>query len=228
MTSSLMLSDRLMTGASMSASPREENGASVLQEGVRLLFADDDPILREFASVHLGTETGAVVTAADGEDAWGLLQDASFDLLLIDLEMPRLDGFGLVRRLRQDPRFRDVPVIVVTGREDVSAIDRAFDAGATSFLVKPINWRLLTYQVRFVLRAQRAMSSLHAARQTAPVGALAPGAVMRELLTESAPLLTLAMQGDAAMQDAAARFVDLLDRLSRQEQAALSRSTQAA
>ncbi|HEX8661474.1 MAG TPA: response regulator [Brevundimonas sp.] len=204
---------------------------NVLQEGVRLLFADDDPILREFASVHLGAEQ--VSTAEDGEDAWRMVQAAPFDLLLIDLEMPRLDGFGLVQRLRADPRFRDIPVIVVTGRDDVNAIDRAFQAGATSFLVKPINWRLLTYQVRFVLRAQRAMASLHAASQAPAAAAAAPsgpapGAMLRAVLTESTPLLTLGMQGDPAMQAATERFVALLDRLSREEHAAYLGSDRAA
>jgi DNA-binding response OmpR family regulator len=225
MTSSLMMGRSAAPERPLPTTPTQDGGSShVLQEGVRLLFADDDPILREFASVHLGTERGRVVTAADGEDAWKVLQTQGFDLLLIDLEMPRLDGFGLVRRLRQDPRFRDLPVIVVTGREDVNAIDRAFDAGATSFLVKPINWRLLAYQVRFVLRTQRAMASLQA-EPAAAAAAPAPAgpdmaAWLRALLTESSPLLNLAMAGDAPLQEAAARFVGLLDRLSREAEAA--------
>ena len=70
--------------------------------------------------------------------------------------MPRMDGFELLGRLREDPRTGHLPVVVETGREDVSAIDRAFRMGATSFVSKPLNWRLLTYQLRFVLRAARA------------------------------------------------------------------------
>lgn len=121
----------------------------------RFLVADDDPILREFACVHLATPTVDVEAAEDGEEAHARLQSGSYDLLLLDLDMPRLDGFGLLERLRADPRWRDLPVVVITGREDIAAIDRAFALGATSFVVKPLNWRLLSHQLLYVMRASR-------------------------------------------------------------------------
>jgi CheY-like chemotaxis protein len=64
----------------------------VLDEPLRLLFVDDDPILREFALVHLSTANASVETAADGLEAWSVLRQRSFDMLLLDLEMPNLDG----------------------------------------------------------------------------------------------------------------------------------------
>ena len=200
----------------MNTSDREAEGSFfyVLDEGARLLFADDDPILREFANVHLATDSADVLTAEDGEDAWEKLQTQPVDLLLVDLEMPRLDGFGLVRRLRADPRFALLPVIVVTGREDVAAIDRAFQSGATSFIVKPINWRLLSYQVRFTLRAHRAEASLRAAETKAGAEEARAGATLRLLLHESAQLLDLAMRGDAETQQAARAYGQLLGRMA--------------
>ncbi|HYE42894.1 MAG TPA: response regulator [Caulobacteraceae bacterium] len=128
----------------------------MLDEPATILFVDDDPILREFADVHLSSDMAKLVAAPDGVVALDLLASRPFDLVLADLEMPRMDGFELLERLRADPRWRDLPVIVETGREDVAAIDRAFHLGATSFVVKPLNWRLLSYQIRFVLRAARA------------------------------------------------------------------------
>jgi signal transduction histidine kinase len=74
--------------------------------------------------------------------------------------MPRLDGFQVLDALRADEATKRLPVIVITGREDVVAIDRAFARGASSFIVKPINWRLLNYQIRFVDRAHRAERQL--------------------------------------------------------------------
>lgn len=127
----------------------------VLDEAVRILFVDDDPIMREFASVHLSTDTARVSLAADGLEALKALGREPFDIVLMDLEMPRMDGFEALEVLRGMPETRALPIIVVTGREDIPAIDRAFEAGATSFLVKPINWRLLSYQIRYVLRACR-------------------------------------------------------------------------
>ena len=124
----------------------------VVQESLRVLFVDDDPILREFAAVHLATETCEVVTASDGVGGLLAIDEKTPDLILLDLEMPRMDGFEVLRRLRANEATARLPIIVVTGREDVGAIDRAFESGATSFVAKPINWRLLSYQIRYVHR----------------------------------------------------------------------------
>jgi PleD family two-component response regulator len=69
--------------------------------------------------------------------------------------MPIMDGFAVLSHLRADPRTEHLDVIVQTGREDVAAIDQAFHLGATSFVTKPLNWRLLAYQIRYVLRTSR-------------------------------------------------------------------------
>lgn len=135
----------------------------VLDDEARVLFVDDDPILREFAQVNLASPHVQIETAGDGLEALERLATTRYDLLLVDLEMPRIDGFGLLERLRADPATAHLPVIVQTGREDVEAIDRAFHLGATSFVTKPLNWRLLTYQMRFVLRSSRAEDRLRQA-----------------------------------------------------------------
>tara|TARA_R110002051_G_scaffold254841_1_gene313826 strand:- start:2514 stop:2957 length:444 start_codon:yes stop_codon:yes gene_type:complete len=135
----------------------------VLDTDARILFVDDDPILREFAQVNLASPHVEIDAAGDGIEALERLAVTQYDLLLVDLEMPRLDGFGLLERLRADPATASLPVIVQTGREDVEAIDRAFHLGATSFVTKPLNWRLLTYQIRFVLRSSRAELRLRGA-----------------------------------------------------------------
>jgi len=132
----------------------------VLDEPLHLLFVDDDPILCEFAQVHLASEKGRVSVAADGEEALTHIRGVGCDLVLLDLEMPKIDGFQVLEALRADEATKRLPVIVITGREDVVAIDRAFEKGASSFIVKPINWRLLNYQIRFVDRAHRAERQL--------------------------------------------------------------------
>ena len=73
--------------------------------------------------------------------------------------MPVMNGFQVIRSIRNDPELRNLPIVIVTGREDVESIDRAYDEGATSFVTKPVNWRLLSYQLRYVLRAQRMASA---------------------------------------------------------------------
>ncbi|CAN5332696.1 hypothetical protein BH11PSE2_BH11PSE2_13570 [soil metagenome] len=137
----------------MSAIRQNDAFFCVLQDPIKILFVDDDPILREFAVVHLSSENTSVDVLDDGVSALEQLDSVNPDIILLDLEMPRMDGFEFLQHLRSNPRHSGIPVIVCTGREDVKAIDRAFEAGATSFVVKPINWRLLTYQIRFVDRA---------------------------------------------------------------------------
>ena len=139
----------------------------VLDDPARILVADDDPILREFAKVHLSTPVAGVELAADGGQAWERLRAETFDLALLDIEMPGIDGFELVRRIRADSRLQYLPVVMVTGREDIASIDRAFALGATSFVTKPVNWRQLSYQLRYVLRTNRSENEARAARDSA-------------------------------------------------------------
>ena len=127
----------------------------VLDEDARVLFVDDDPILREFAQVNLTSPTTSVDVASNGAEALERLRSQAYDIVLMDLEMPGLDGFGALAQIRADPALARTAVIVQTGREDVEAIDRCFRLGATSFVMKPLNWRLLTYQLLYVLRAER-------------------------------------------------------------------------
>ena len=178
----------------------------VLQDAAHILFVDDDPIVREFAVVHLSTDKAQVSLAADGIEALERIAAAEPDIVLLDLEMPRLDGFEVLARLRASPVTRDLPVIVVTGREDVAAIDRAFQAGATSFLVKPINWRLLSYQIRYVMRAGRGEAAVTA--EAPEVAVLRTGVL--KLAREGAELIRQALGGSPELRHTALRYATLL------------------
>ena len=119
---------------------------------MRILVADDDPIQLEAAFAWLSCHPAEVVTTDNGSDAWDRLSREDFDLAIIDIHMPKLDGFGLIHWLRQTPKTVDLPIIVVTSRHDGDAIEQAYAAGATSFVTKPVNWQLFSHQVRFVVR----------------------------------------------------------------------------
>jgi DNA-binding response OmpR family regulator len=136
----------------------------ILDEPTRILIVDDDPLLREFASVYLSTPAAQVETAADGAAGLDLLLERTFDIALIDILMPGLDGFELVERARAHPSLRNLPLVMLTGREDIASIDRAYTAGATSFVTKPVNWRQLSYQLRYVLRSSRMETEVRRAR----------------------------------------------------------------
>jgi len=127
----------------------------VLNEPTRILVADDDPILREFAMVYLASPTARVESVGDGAEARVRLSHEPFDILLLDIEMPRLNGFSLLKEIRADDNLRHLPVIMLTAHDDVASIDRAYELGANSFATKPVNWRQLSYQIRSVIRTSR-------------------------------------------------------------------------
>jgi CheY-like chemotaxis protein len=186
----------------------------VLQDELRVLFVDDDPILREFALVHLTTDKAEVKAVGDGDEALALLADWPADILLLDLEMPRVDGFEVLSRLGEAGRLRELPVIVVTGREDIAAIDRAYAAGATSFVSKPLNWRLLSYQIRYVRRA-------YEAEQASRTAVRAADRRLADLARHTAQLLALATDGDGALnRSVAVDLRSMLEPLSRRTPAA--------
>ena len=118
-----------------------------------VLVADDDPTSRMLVGAALEGHVGEVVEAENGRCAGrGARAANSFDLAIVDLDMPVMDGFGVIERARARAETRHLPIIVVTGRDDVVAIERAFALGATSFLCKPINWNVFRHQV--ALRAE--------------------------------------------------------------------------
>ena len=125
----------------------------ILDGGVRILVVDDDPIQREFSQVYLSGPSSTVETACDGAEALKMLRAAAFDIIMLDIDMPVMNGFETLAEIRADPILSGLPVVMVTGNEDIVSIDRAFDIGATSFITKPVNWRLLSYQMRYILRA---------------------------------------------------------------------------
>lgn len=102
----------------------------------RLLLADDSLTTRALERSILEAAGFDVTVAVDGQNAWQLLQERGADLLLSDVEMPRMDGLALTRTVRSSPRFRDLPVILLTSRDSLEDRSRGLDAGANAYLVK--------------------------------------------------------------------------------------------
>ena len=139
---------------------------TALSKPILALVADDDPTSRLLVGVALeGYLT--TVEAENGLIAVHALEAESFDIAIVDLDMPVMDGFGVIERARARPETRHLPIIVVTGRDDIVAIERAFALGATSFLSKPINWNIFRHQVSYVLKVARAERDIRAAKDKA-------------------------------------------------------------
>lgn len=125
----------------------------------RVLVVDDDPVQREFASVYLAASGTRLETASSAREALAALEREKFDIVLIDFEMPGMNGLELIETIRSRQQWKSLPLMMVTGHEDVATIDAAFKAGATSFFTKPVNWRLLNYQIDYVLRAHKSKAA---------------------------------------------------------------------
>ncbi|MEO5509260.1 MAG: response regulator [Longimicrobiales bacterium] len=102
----------------------------------RIMVVDDSITTRTLEQGVLETAGYYVVVAVDGEDAWRKLQQEDVDLIVADVEMPNMDGFGLLERLRSSRRFLETPVILVTGRESDSDRRRGLELGADAYLGK--------------------------------------------------------------------------------------------
>ena len=87
----------------------------------------------------------------NGVDALEAALGHEVEIVLLDVEMPGMDGFDVCRRIRAVKRM-SLPVVMVTGRDDKTAINRAFDAGATDFVAKPVNWSLLPHRLAYIVR----------------------------------------------------------------------------
>jgi len=118
---------------------------------VKLLIVDDEPDMRTFMGRTLEREGHRVIQAADARLAVDALSAQTFDLILMDIDMPGMSGLELTRLLRDNPRFlgyQHMPIVMVTGNTD--AMGDAFDAGAVYFLEKPFTPRELLDTVRTV------------------------------------------------------------------------------
>jgi diguanylate cyclase (GGDEF)-like protein len=125
-----------------------------------LLVVDDDPVTRMLEREALTAHEFDVREAADGEQALDMISGTLPDLVLLDVEMPGIDGFEVCRRIRERWDGTQVPLIMVTGMDDVDSINRAYETGANDFIAKPINWAILGHRARYVLRSARAARNL--------------------------------------------------------------------
>jgi PAS domain S-box-containing protein len=127
-----------------------------------VLVVDDDDTARFLACQALGNAGFSVRDVTDGLQALDALAEHRVDLILLDVDMPNLDGFSTCARIRAMDGCESIPILMVTGLDDTDSIDRAYSAGATDFATKPINWSLLPHRLRYMLRSGTAVVALAA------------------------------------------------------------------
>jgi DNA-binding response OmpR family regulator len=116
-----------------------------------ILVADDEEDVRELVTYRLTRSGYRVIGAGDGQEALELATERTPDLMVLDVMMPKLDGYELTRRVRAEASLRSIPVILLTARSQETDVDRGFEVGADDYLKKPFNPDELVARVRAVL-----------------------------------------------------------------------------
>jgi predicted signal transduction protein with EAL and GGDEF domain len=126
----------------------------------KILVADDDQNVRFLTRQCLEAENMVVVEAASGPETIDMFVRERPDLVFLDVEMPGMTGLEVCQRIRQLPQGESIPIMIVTGSDDRKSIDQGFEAGATQYKTKPVNWSLLGRDVQYMLRASNAFNAL--------------------------------------------------------------------
>ena len=121
-----------------------------------VLVADDEPTSRLLTRQALEQAGFRVAEAEDGAAATREFERLRPDLVLLDVDMPEMDGYSACAAMRGIRGDRAIPIVMLTARDDMESINRAYAAGATDFIAKPINWALLGHRARYFLRSSRA------------------------------------------------------------------------
>jgi two-component system, chemotaxis family, chemotaxis protein CheY len=116
-----------------------------------ILAVDDSASMRQMVSFTLKSAGYNVVEAVDGQDAWEKAGGRSFDLVLTDQNMPRMDGISLTKKLRESPQFKQTPILILTTESSDQMKQAGRTAGATGWLVKPFDPNKLIEVIRKVI-----------------------------------------------------------------------------
>ncbi|ODS59078.1 MAG: hypothetical protein ABS36_02745 [Acidobacteria bacterium SCN 69-37] len=135
----------------------------------KALVVEDEPHIRELVALHLRLEGLHVVEAGSGDDAIRIAEAEPFDLVILDLMLPRVDGMTVCRAIRRQRVNGDVPILMLTARREESDKVLGLESGADDYLTKPFGVRELVARVRALLRRPRASQSTLQIRAEAPV-----------------------------------------------------------
>jgi two-component system phosphate regulon response regulator PhoB len=124
---------------------------ATIADPATVLVVDDDPDIRQLIGLKLWHAGYSVVSADTGERALEAMRDSVPDLVVLDVMMPGTDGLEVCRRLREDPRTVDVPVIMMTAKAHSIFVLEGYEAGATSYMTKPFSPRELVAEVESLL-----------------------------------------------------------------------------
>ena len=133
----------------------------------RVLVVEDDQHIRELVLLHLSLEGLTAAAAGDGTEALRLVRSEPFDLVVLDVMLPGLDGVTVCRAIRREPAIKDLPILMLTARRDEADKVLGLESGADDYLPKPFGIREFVARVRALLRRRRAALAPPAGQQPA-------------------------------------------------------------
>jgi two-component system cell cycle response regulator len=145
-----------------SAAPSAAESESFLPAST-VLIVDDNPQNVELLQAFLEALPVKIVTAIDGVDALEKVSQHNPDLILLDIMMPRMSGFQVCRKLKNDPKTRDIQILMVTALNELGDIEQASECGTDDFVSKPVNKFELLTRVKSLLRVRHLKSELERA-----------------------------------------------------------------
>jgi two-component system, HptB-dependent secretion and biofilm response regulator len=125
-------------------------------EKATILACDDDEVILRLIGQSLRKKGYTVIEVESGKEALRVFQELVPDLILMDANMPEIDGFQICQKLRAMPSAKDIPIIMITSREDDQSVNHAFEVGAVEYITKPIKWSVLFKRIQLQIDAQRA------------------------------------------------------------------------
>jgi len=144
---------------------------------IKVLIAEDNAVNRELLRELLETRGYVVDEACDGQVALEMIEQMRPDILLLDIGMPVLDGFAVVLRIRENPRFAALPVLAVTAYAMQGDREKILNSGFDGYLSKPVNWTVLEEEINRLLKGRDGRNAAlnqsnesHAARRTQAAG----------------------------------------------------------
>ncbi len=129
-----------------------------------VLIIDDDLTTQVLASRFLEKAGFRVLAATSGQEGLEVFEQSHPDIILLDVEMPEMDGFTVCKKLRAMHQGKNIPILMITALDDVESIDNAYGLGATDFATKPVNWAIMVYRVRYLLRSSMVVKALEASK----------------------------------------------------------------
>jgi len=129
-----------------------------------VLVVEDDAAARLMTRSTLELANFVVDEAETGEAALKLFAEKHHDVILLDVHLPGLNGFNICQQIRSTPYGKFTPIVMITGVDDIDSIEKAYNIGATDFIIKPVNWTILGHRVHYIIRAQQSFDDLHVSR----------------------------------------------------------------